>query len=58
MDCSFCGRTQDQASRIICGPSEVAICEDCVRLCARILDTESATIDDVRGWIGQQISRR
>jgi len=38
--CSFCGRRQDQVSRLIAGPDNVFICDECVELCREILDEE------------------
>lgn len=35
--CSFCGKPQDQASRLIAGPG-VCICDECVELCLSILN--------------------
>ncbi|MBQ6162861.1 MAG: ATP-dependent Clp protease ATP-binding subunit ClpX [Clostridia bacterium] len=35
--CSFCGKTQDQVSRMIAGPG-VYICDECVDLCCSIID--------------------
>ena len=35
--CSFCGRSQDQVERLIAG-NGAYICNDCVRLCATIVD--------------------
>ena len=35
--CSFCGKHQDQVSRIIAGPGAY-ICNECVALCNSILD--------------------
>jgi ATP-dependent protease Clp ATPase subunit len=35
--CSFCGKSQDQVQRLIGGPGGVAICDQCVALCAQIL---------------------
>ena len=40
--CSFCGKTQDQVKRLIAGP-EVYICNECVHLCADIIDTDDFT---------------
>ncbi len=37
--CSFCGKKQEQVNRIIAGPN-VYICNDCVSLCAGILQEE------------------
>ncbi|NPV07952.1 MAG: ATP-dependent Clp protease ATP-binding subunit ClpX [Anaerolineae bacterium] len=38
--CSFCGRRQDQVSRLIAGPDGVFICDECVELCREILEEE------------------
>lgn len=35
--CSFCGKSQDQVTRIIAGPGAY-ICNECVQLCMSILD--------------------
>ena len=40
--CSFCGRPQEQVSRLIAGPGSVYICDQCVELCKEILDEELA----------------
>ncbi len=37
--CSFCGRQQDEVSRLVSGPS-VYICSECVKLCNDILEGE------------------
>jgi hypothetical protein len=37
MSCSFCGKNQDQAQRLIAGPNGVYICNECVALCNEIL---------------------
>lgn len=38
--CSFCGKTADQANRLIAGNNGVAICDDCVKVCDEILENE------------------
>jgi len=38
--CSFCGRGQEEVSRLVSGPS-VYICSECVKLCNDILDGET-----------------
>jgi len=38
--CSFCGKRQDQVKKLIAGPKDVFICEDCVTLCKQIIDEE------------------
>ena len=39
--CSFCGKTQDQVERLISGPNNgVFICNECVYICAEIIDEE------------------
>ena len=37
--CSFCGKTQEGVRRIIAGPG-VYICDECIGLCASIVDEE------------------
>ena len=37
--CSFCGKSQDEVSRIIAGPG-VYICSDCIELCKDIIDDD------------------
>jgi len=41
--CSFCGKTNKEAKRLIAGPKGVFICDECVRLCNEILAKEEAT---------------
>ena len=38
--CSFCNKTQDQVHKLIAGPSGVYICDECVDICAEIIDEE------------------
>jgi len=40
--CSFCGRSADMVDRLIAGPPETFICNECVELCNSILQRESA----------------
>ncbi len=37
--CSFCGKPQDQAKKLVAGPG-VCICDECIELCVSILDEE------------------
>jgi ATP-dependent Clp protease ATP-binding subunit ClpX len=38
--CSFCGKSADMARRLIAGPSDVYICDECVEVCRKILSEE------------------
>ena len=38
--CSFCGKTQDQVGRMISGPNGAFICDECVDVCAEIIEEE------------------
>ena len=38
--CSFCGKAQDEARRLIAGPG-VYICDECIELCMSILEDEA-----------------
>jgi len=35
--CSFCRRSQEEVRRLIAGPDNVFICDECVELCREIL---------------------
>lgn len=39
LECSFCGKTQDQVRRLIAGP-DVFICDECIKLCSEIIEEE------------------
>jgi ATP-dependent Clp protease ATP-binding subunit ClpX len=41
--CSFCGKTRDEVGGIVAGPTPaIAICNECVSLCAEILGDPGA----------------
>ena len=45
--CSFCGKTQDQVGRLISGPNGAFICDECVDICAEIIEEEN--LDEKEG---------
>lgn len=38
--CSFCNKTQDQVRKLIAGPEGVYICDECIEICADIVEEE------------------
>ena len=38
--CSFCNKSQNQVRKLIAGPAGVYICDECIDICADILDEE------------------
>ena len=40
--CSFCGKTQDQVRKLVKGPSNTFICDECVAACTEILEESLA----------------
>lgn len=38
--CSFCGKPQSQVRKLIAGPNGAYICEECVDICAEIIEEE------------------
>ncbi|MBQ8260774.1 MAG: ATP-dependent Clp protease ATP-binding subunit ClpX [Lachnospiraceae bacterium] len=38
--CSFCNKTQEQVRKLIAGPAGVYICDECVDICADIIEEE------------------
>lgn len=43
LECSFCGKQQDEVRRLVAGPG-VCICDECVTLCQAVID-ESSTAE-------------
>ena len=42
LKCSFCSKSQRQVVRLIAGPNNVYICDECIDLCNEIMEEESA----------------
>ncbi len=40
--CSFCNKTEDQVRKLIAGPNGVFICDECIDICAEIVEEELA----------------
>ena len=40
--CSFCNKAQNQVRKLIAGPAGVYICDECVDICADILEEYGA----------------
>ena len=38
--CSFCNKTQSQVRKLIAGPGGVYICDECIDVCAEIMEEE------------------
>lgn len=45
IECSFCGRSENDVEKMITGPNGVYICSDCVEICADILKKEREKTD-------------
>jgi len=55
--CSFCGKRQEQVRKVIAGPNNVFICDECVDLCNDIIDEDltfsvNPSIDQRKGVFG------
>jgi ATP-dependent Clp protease ATP-binding subunit ClpX len=46
--CSFCHRNQEEVGRLISGPEQVFICDECVGLCVEILEEERQQVEQER----------
>jgi ATP-dependent Clp protease ATP-binding subunit ClpX len=44
--CSFCNKTQNQVKKLIAGPNGVYICDECIDICADILEEELDDADE------------
>ena len=38
--CSFCHKTEDQVRKLIAGPDDAFICDECIGICAEIMEEE------------------
>lgn len=55
--CSFCGKTQEQVHRLISGPNGAYICDECIDICAEILDEEGVNEGtEEKGSVEEQIN--
>jgi ATP-dependent Clp protease ATP-binding subunit ClpX len=46
--CSFCNKGQEEVRRLIAGPNQVYICDECVQLCREIIEEEEPTSTTTR----------
>ncbi len=40
MGCSFCGKSQRAVKKLVHGPRDIAICNECIALCSEIMNEE------------------
>ena len=46
LQCSFCGKSEDEVKKLITASSSVYICDECVQLCTEIIAEEYSTEQD------------
>ena len=56
--CSFCGREESEAKRLIAGDDDVHICDECIRLGAEILDEEGVGQIGASAKVAQVAAKR
>lgn len=44
--CSFCGKSQNAVKKLIAGPAGVFICDECIKVCENILETDQYEEED------------
>lgn len=44
--CSFCGKTQDMVGKLIAGPNDIFICDECVEVCTDIIREENSSYSE------------
>ncbi len=45
--CSFCGKSADQSRRMVAGPNDIYICNQCVAVCQSILEDEGQELEPI-----------
>ncbi len=53
--CSFCGKNGDQVRKLIAGPNGVFICDECIDVCAEILEEELGQ-DELEAEVSEDIT--
>ena len=57
--CSFCGKSQEQVRKMIAGPNGAYICDECVDVCAEIIEDELGEgYEEEHGDIAEDITLR
>jgi ATP-dependent Clp protease ATP-binding subunit ClpX len=46
LKCSFCEKTNHEVKKLIAGPADTAICDECIVLCTEIIEQESNDVTD------------
>ena len=47
--CSFCNKTENQVRKLIAGPAGVYICDECIDICAEILEEDNEDVGERPG---------
>jgi len=56
--CSFCENIQEQAQQLTAGPGNVNICNDCVDVCRKLMESGIHNFDDVRIELAKRSPRK
>lgn len=54
--CSFCGKSQDAVEKIIAGPG-VYICDECIKVCSNIMESEESEEEEAKYTLKEQNSK-
>ena len=52
--CSFCGKSEDDVQKLVAGP-QVYICDECVGVAARLMQSERGVVGRFRDWFRKLI---
>lgn len=53
LHCSFCARPKDEVNKLISGPDAIYICDECVTLCAEIIQEQN--LEDARDALKNEL---
>ncbi len=54
--CSFCGRTKESVNKLIQGPKGIFICDECIHVCAEILEEDFYADEEVQATNDMEIN--
>ncbi len=51
MKCSFCQKERSEAKKLISGPADAYICDECVKLCHDIMSESAPSMEDIGEFV-------
>ena len=57
LHCSFCGKSEHQVRKLVAGPHNVYICDECVELCSEIIEEDDEEGSNVVSKVSEELPK-